>query len=261
VSFPSPYDGKKVAAKLLLPPGYDPNRKDGKLWPAVFFIHGAGYATSVLKQWGSYVDLRFVYNSYLANKGYVIMDLDYRGSSGYGRDWRTDVYLHLGGPDLEDVLGAVNYLRSLGNVDLKRMGIWGISYGGFMTAMAMFQSPDTFAAGASFASVNDWLNYNAGYTEERLTKPLQNPEAYRRSSPIYFSSGLKNPFLIAHGMVDDNVLFQDAVQLTEKLIQEGKRFEHIYYPQESHAFLRDETWIDVFRRTTDFFDRHLGAGK
>jgi dipeptidyl aminopeptidase/acylaminoacyl peptidase len=261
IDFPSPFDGKRVAAKLLLPPGYDPGAKDGAKWPAVFFIHGAGYATSVLKQWGSYVDLRYVYNSYLANRGYVIMDLDYRGSSGYGRDWRTDVYLHLGGPDLQDVLGAVEYMRGLGNIDMGRIGIWGISYGGFMTNMAMFQSPETFAAGASFASVNDWANYNAGYTEERLTKPSQNPEAYRRSSPVYFSGMLRNPLLIVHGMVDDNVLFQDAVQLSEKLIQEGKRFEQIYYPEESHGFVRDETWIDALRRATEFFDRHLGAGR
>src|SRR5262249_6755418 len=153
-----------------------------------------------------------------------------------------------------DVLGAVGYLRGLGNIDMSKLGIWGISYGGFMTNMAMFQSPDTFAAGASFASVNDWANYNAGYTEERLTKPAQNPEAYRRSSPIYFSNLLKNPLLIVHGMVDNNVLFQDAVQLAEKLIHEGKRFDQIYYPEESHAFVRDETWIDALKRTTEFFD-------
>ena len=259
IQFPSPHDGKPVAAKLLLPPGYDPARNDGRKWPAVFFIHGAGYATSVLKQWGSYVDLRYVYNSYLANKGYVVMDLDYRGSSGYGRDWRTDVYLHPGGPDLQDVLGAVEFVRGLGNIDMQRLGIWGISYGGFMTNMAMFLSPDTFAAGASFASVNDWANYNAGYTEERLTKPSQNPEAYRRSSPIYYSGMLKNPLLIVHGMIDDNVLFQDAVQLAEKLIQERKPFDQIYYPQESHGFVREETWIDALRRTTEFFDRHLAG--
>ncbi len=257
VSFPSRGDGKAVAAKLLLPPGYDPQARGGKAWPAVFFIHGAGYATSVLKQWGSYHELRFVYNAYLANRGYVIMDLDYRGSSGYGRDWRTDVYLHMGGPDLDDVLGAADYLRGLGNIDMRRLGIWGVSYGGFMTNMAMFLSPDTFRAGSSWASVNDWENYNAGYTGERLTTPQLNPEAYRRSSPIAFSSLLKHPLLIVHGMVDDNVLFQDAVQLTEKLIQEGKPFDHIYYPQENHGFVRDETWIDACRRTTEWFDRHL----
>ena len=146
-TFPSRRDGKPVAAKILLPSGYRLEDRNQKLWPAVFFIHGSGYATSVLKQWGSYQEQRFVFNCYLAHKGYVVIDPDYRGSSGYGRDWRTDVYLHLGGPDLDDVLGAVDYLRSLGNIDMRRIGIWGSSYGGFMTGMAMFLSPDTFARG------------------------------------------------------------------------------------------------------------------
>jgi dipeptidyl aminopeptidase/acylaminoacyl peptidase len=256
VSFPSRGDGKTVAAKMLLPPGYNPEEV-GKKWPAVFFIHGAGYATSVLKQWGSYQALRYVYNCYLANRGYVIMDLDYRGSAGYGRDWRSEVYLHLGGLDLDDVLGAADYLRGLGNIDMDRLGIWGVSYGGFMTNMAMFLAPDTFKAGASWASVNDWENYQAFYTRERLNTPRQNPEAYRRSSPITFSGRLENHLLLVHGMVDTNVLFQDAVQLSEKLIQEGKSFGQIYYPQEDHGFVRDETWIDACRRTTEWFDRYL----
>ena len=257
VDFPSRGDGKTVAAKILLPPGYDPDAGGDKKWPAVFFIHGAGYATSVLKQWGSYHELRYVFNSYLANQGYVIMDLDYRGSTGYGRDWRSEVYLHMGGLDLDDVLGAVDYLDGLGNIDTGHLGIWGVSYGGFMTNMAMFLSPDTFQAGSSWASVNDWENYNAGYTRERLNTPKENPEAFRRSSPITFSGNLKNHLLIVHGMVDSNVLFQDAVQLAEKLIHEGKDFGQIYYPQEDHGFVRDETWIDACRRTAEWFDRYL----
>ncbi len=258
VRFPSRGDGKTVAARLFLPAGYRPEDRTQKPRPAVFFIHGSGYATSVLKQWGSYQELRYVFNCSLVNKGYVVLDLDYRGSSGYGRDWRTGVYLHMGGPDLDDVLGGVDYLRGLGNIDMRRIGIWGSSYGGFMTAMAMFQSPDTFRAGASFSAVNDWENYNAYYTEQRLTKPQENPEAYRRSSPIHFSSMLKNPFLMVHGIVDNNVMFQDTVQLSEKLIQEGKDFSEIYYPEESHIFARDETLIDAFRRATEFFDTNLG---
>jgi len=258
VSFPSRGDGKSVAARLFLPQGYQPEDRSQKPSPAVFFIHGSGYATSVLKQWGSYAALRYVFNCSLVNKGYVVLDMDYRGSSGYGRDWRTGVYLHMGGPDLDDVLGGVDYLRSLGNIDMKRIGIWGSSYGGFMTAMAMFLSPDTFRAGASFSSVNDWENYNAGYTEERLGKPQDYPEAYRRSSPIHYSSLLKNPFLMVHGIVDNNVMFQDTVQLSEKLIHEGKDFSEIYYPEESHIFVRDESYIDAFRRATEFFDRNLG---
>ncbi len=257
VSFPSRGDGKTVAAKMLLPPGYQPEERGQKPRPAVLFIHGSGYATSVLKQWGSYNELRYAFNCYLAHKGYVVLDMDYRGSSGYGRAWRTDVYLHLGGRDLEDVLGGVEYLRGLGNIDMSRLGIWGVSYGGFMTDMAMFLSPDTFRAGASWAAVNDWENYNAFYTAQRLTTPQLDPEAYRRSSPIHFSNLLKNRLLVVHGMVDNNVLFQDAVQLIEKLIQEGKDFAQASYPEESHAFVRDESFIDAFRRTAEWLDRHL----
>lgn len=255
-SFPSRGDGKTVAGKMTLPPGYDPNDRK-RQWPAVFFIHGSGYATSVLKQWGAYQAERFAFNSYLANRGYVIFDVDYRGSSGYGREWRAGVYLHLGGRDLDDVLGAVEYARGLGNIDLRRLGIWGSSYGGFMTNMAMFLAPDAFHAGAAFSAVNQWENYNAYYTEQRLGKPQECPEAYRRSSPIQFSSKLKHPLLMVHGMVDSNVMFQDAVQLAEKLIHEGKPFEQAYYPEEDHIFVRDETLIDAFRRTAAFFDRNL----
>lgn len=255
--FPSKGDGKMVAAKLMLPPGYKPEDKTQKPRPAVVYIHGAGIATSVLQQWGSYNELRYAYNTYLANKGYPVLDLDYRGSTGYGRDWRSDVYLHMGGKDLDDVLGAVEHLKTLGNIDTSRLGIWGVSYGGFMTNMALFLAPGTFRAGSSWAAVNDWENYNAGYTVQRLNTPQSNPEAYRRSSPIHFSVNLQDRLLIIHGMVDNNVLFQDAVQLTEKLIQEGKTFDHMFYPQESHGFIRDETWIDALRRTTELFDRYL----
>jgi dipeptidyl aminopeptidase/acylaminoacyl peptidase len=257
VEFPARKDKAIVKAKLLLPPGYDPAQRDGKKWPSVFFIHGAGIASSVLKQWGSYSDLGYVYNAYLASQGYVVMDLDYRGSSDYGREWRTGVYLHMGGPDLDDVLGAVDYMHGLGNIDMGRLGIWGVSYGGFMTNMAMFLAPGVFKAGSSWAAVNDWENYNDAYTRQRLTTPAENPEAYRRSSPITYSHNLKDNLLLIHGMVDSNVLFQDTVQLTEKLIQEGRPFEEIFYSQEDHGFVRDETWIDALRRNTAFFEKHL----
>lgn len=257
VSFPSTKDKQSVAARLLLPPGYDPDNPKQKPRPGIVYIHGSGYATSVLDQWGSYQELRFVFNNYMARRGYVVIEMDYRGSTGYGRDWRTGVYLDMAGPDLEDVLGAVEYLKSLKNVDTSRLGIWGVSYGGFMTAAALFKAPDAFKAGAAFSGVYDWENYNAGYTEQRLTKPSENPEAYKRSSPIWFSSQLKNHLLIVHGIVDDNVMFQDAVQLSEKLIHEGKPFEEAFYPEENHGFAREETLRDAFGRAAAFFDRWL----
>ncbi len=256
-TYPSLRDGKAVSARLLLPAGYQPDDPNAKPRPAVVYIHGSGYATSVLKQWGSYQDLRFVFNNYLASQGFVVLEMDYRGSTNYGRDWRSGVYLNMGGPDLEDVLGGVEYLRNLKNIDMNRVGIWGWSYGGFMTAMAMFKSPATFKAGAAFSGVYDWANYNAAYTDERLTAPSENPEAFRRSSPIHFSDRLQNRLLILHGIADDNVLFQEAVQLSEKLIHEGKQFEEAFYPEESHAYVRDETLKDAFTRTAEFFARHL----
>jgi dipeptidyl aminopeptidase/acylaminoacyl peptidase len=257
IHYPSLKDGKPVSARLLLPPGYHPYDANAKARPAVVYIHGAGYATSVLKQWGSYQELRFVFNNYLANEGFVVLEMDYRGSTNYGRDWRSGVYLNMGGPDLEDVLGGVEFLRGLKNIDMGRVGIWGWSYGGFMTAMALFKEPETFKAGAAFSGVYDWANYNAGYTDERLSAPAENPEAYQRSSPIHFSSRLENHLLILHGIADDNVLFQEAVQLSEKLVHEGKPFEEAFYPEENHAYVRDETLRDAFGRTAQFFARYL----
>lgn len=257
ITYPSLKDRKPVSARLLLPPGYNPNDANQKPRPAVVYIHGSGYATSVLKQWGSYQELRFVFNNWLAHEGYVVLEMDYRGSTNYGRDWRSGVYLDMGGPDLEDVLGGVEYLKTLKGVDSSRMGIWGWSYGGFMSAMAMFRAPTVFRAGVAVSGVYDWANYNANYTEQRLTTPAENPEAYRRSSPIYFSSQLQNHLLLLHGIVDDNVLFQEAVQLSEKLVHEGKHFEETFYPEESHAYVRDETLRDAFNRAGTFFDTYL----
>lgn len=256
-TYPSLTDHKPVSARLLLPPGYHPEDPDQKPRPAIVYIHGSGYATSVLKQWGSYQELRFVFNNYLAHEGYVVLEMDYRGSTNYGRDWRSGVYLNMGGPDLEDVLGGVEYLKSLKNVDASRIGIWGWSYGGFMTAMAMFRAPAVFKAGAAFSGVYDWRNYNAEYTDERLTSPAENPEAYLRSSPIHFSGQLQNHLLIVHGIADDNVLFQDAVQLSEKLVHEGKPFEESFYPEESHAYVRDESIRDAFGRAARFFAQYI----
>ena len=140
---------------------------------------------------------------------------------------------------------------------MKNVGIWGWSYGGFMTSMALFRSPGTFKGGAAFSGVYDWRNYNATYTDERLTTPAENPEAYERSSPIHFTRQLTDHLLILHGIVDNNVLFQEAVQLTEKLVAEGKPFEEAFYPEESHAYVRGRTLQDAFTRVDRFFRRYL----
>lgn len=274
VEFPS-RDGKKLRALFFQPttlavdilrtmakPGRRPlpKRPAPPQVPGVVFVHGAGYAQAVLNRWGGYGAERFQFNQFLAQRGYAVLDIDYRGSSGYGRDWRTDVYLHLGGKDLEDQLAGVDYLKTLGYVDTDRLGIWGVSYGGFMTLMALFQAPDAFKAGAAWAAVTDWENYHRHYTQERLRTPEEQPEAYRRSSPLHHVAGLKNHLLLIHGMADDNVHFQDAVQLIDALVAAGKDFETMMYPQENHSWSRPATWIHSFRKTFDFFERHLKPG-
>ncbi|HEX3229659.1 MAG TPA: alpha/beta fold hydrolase, partial [Pyrinomonadaceae bacterium] len=217
-------DGATVWGRLYAPSNY----KGGG--PAVLFVHGAGYLQNVHRWWSSYYR-EYMFHHLLMERGFVVLDIDYRGSAGYGRDWRTGIYRHMGGKDLTDHVDAVNYLVKEYGVDPKRVGLYGGSYGGFITLMAMFTEPDVFAAGAALRPVTDWAHYNNGYTANILNLPQNDVEAYKRSSPIYFANGLKGALLICHGMVDVNVNFQDTVRLVEKLIELRKEnWEVAPYP-------------------------------
>jgi dipeptidyl aminopeptidase/acylaminoacyl peptidase len=245
-------DGVEVPARL-----YRPESPNGA---AVIFVHGAGYLQNVHAWWSSYYR-EYMFHHILANRGYTVLDIDYRGSAGYGRDWRTGIYRHMGGKDLSDQVDGARYLvRELG-VDSARVGIYGGSYGGFLTFMAMFTQPDVFAAGASLRPVTDWAHYNHGYTSRILNLPQDDAEAYRRSSPIYLAEGLRGALLICHGMVDQNVHFQDTVRLVQRLIELGKtNWEVAIYPVEDHGFRHSSSWTDEYRRIYRLFETHLGNG-
>ena len=248
-------DGVKVPARLYTPQSVgampDPRR------PAVIFIHGAGYLQNAHRYWSSYFR-EYMFHHVLAARGYVVLDVDYRGSAGYGRDWRTAVASHMGGKDLDDIVDAAAYLVAEHGVDPKRIGVYGGSYGGFLTLMALFTSPDTFAAGAALRPVTDWAHYNHPYTSNILGQPPKDAEAYRRSSPIYFASGLKSALLICHGMVDTNVHFQDSVRLAQRLIELGKEdWELAAYPVENHGFTEASSWTDEYKRILALFERKL----
>lgn len=248
-------DGVQIPAMIYTPEDLDTTKR----YPCVVFVHGAGYLQNVYRGW-SYYYREYMFNSYLVNKGYVVFEVDYRGSAGYGRTFRTDVHMHLGGRDLQDELDGVEYLKRLGYIDSTRIGMYGGSYGGFLPLMALFTSPDTYACAAVLRAVTSWENYyhhNPWYTEARLGTPEEHPDAYARSSPLTFAENLRKPLLILHGMMDDNVFFQDAAQLVEKLIRAGKDFELMAYPVEGHAFTEPESWYDEYRRIDEFFDRHL----
>jgi dipeptidyl aminopeptidase/acylaminoacyl peptidase len=226
----------------------------------VIFVHGAGYAQNVHRYWSSYYR-EYMFHHLLMENGYLVMDVDYRASSGYGRDWRTAIYRHMGGKDLDDQVDAAKWMVSQHGVDPKRIGIYGGSYGGFITLMALFTQPDVFAAGASLRPVTDWAHYNHGYTSNILNVPQKDKEAYKKSSPIYFAQNLRGALLICHGMVDVNVHFQDTVRLVQRLIELRKEnWEVAIYPVEDHGFVEATSWSDEYKRIYKLFEVNLKKG-
>ncbi len=246
-------DGMMVPAHIYRPK--DMNAQSNGA--GVIFVHGAGYLHNVGNFWSEY-PREYMFNQFLASKGYTVLDVDYRASSGYGRDWRTAIYRYMGGRDLQDQVDASKYLTKEYSIDPERIGIYGGSYGGFITLFALFTQPQYFGAGAAIRSVTDWAHYNHGYTSNILNFPQTDTLSYHRSSPIYYAEGLRDPLLILHGMVDTNVLFQDVVRLTQRLIEIGKPdWELAVYPVEDHAFVRPSSWADEYGRIFKIFETNL----
>mgnify|MGYP002633831080 CR=1 FL=1 len=244
--------GRPIHARLYLPPGGEKPHQ-----PAVIFIHGAGYLQNAHKGWSPYFR-EFMFHSMLARRGFVVLDMDYRGSAGYGRDWRTAIYRQMGTPEVEDLLDGKTWLVDNHDVNQKRVGLYGGSYGGFLTMMALFKHPGEFGCGAALRPVTDWAHYNHGYTSNILNTPTIDPEAFLRSSPIEFAAGLADPLLICHGMVDDNVFFKDTARLAQRLIELNKEnWEVAVYPIEAHGFKQPSSWRDEYRRILRLFERHL----
>jgi dipeptidyl aminopeptidase/acylaminoacyl peptidase len=253
VGVPSTHTKQPIWSKLYKPADFDASKK----YPAVLFVHGAGYLQNTELGYPNYFREQMFHNL-LTSQGYIVLDMDYRASAGYGRDWRTAIYRQMGHPELEDLIDGVSWLAANHAVDSKRVGIYGGSYGGFMSLMAMFRAPDMFAAGAALRPVTDWTSYNHGYTSNILNTPQDDAIAYARSSPIEFADGLKGGLLIAHGMIDDNVLFQDSVRLYQRLIELRKDdFELAGYPLERHGFVHSDSWYDEYKRIYKLFEKHL----
>ena len=244
-------DGYDVYARLYLPKNADPAKA------AVVFVHGAGYLQNAHYWWSSYFR-EYMFNNLLADNGYTVLDIDYSGSAGYGRDWRTAIYRHMGGKDLTDQADGVKMLVDKYGVNPKHVGLYGGSYGGFITLMAMFTEPDVWAAGGAIRSVTDWAHYNHGYTAEILNEPFTDEKAYRQSSPIYFADGLKGNLLMLHGMVDQNVNYQDIIRLSQRLIELHKENWWLAsYPVEDHGFVQPSSWTDEYKRIYKLFEETL----
>ncbi|WP_143745723.1 S9 family peptidase [Massilia sp. KIM] len=253
VAVPSSAGGDPVWAKLYRPAQLDPNKK----YPVVMFVHGAGYLQNVSKRYPNYFREQMFHNL-LVQQGYVVLDMDYRASKGYGAKWRTAIYRQMGHPELEDYIDGLNYMVKQHQGDPANVGIYGGSYGGFMTFMALMRAPDQFKAGAALRPVTDWTSYNHEYTSNILNTPDLDPQAYKVSSPIEYAENLKGHLLISHGMIDDNVFYQDSVRMAQRLIELKKdNWELASYPMERHAYVQPEAWFDQYRRIYKLFERTL----
>ncbi len=248
-------DGTTVRAHVYSPRGTS-LAKPGDRRPCVVFIHGAGYLQNVTDSMTEYA-VNLMFHSRLAELGYVVADVDYRGSAGYGAKFRGDVQFQLGKLELEDIAAVVDELARRGAIDASRVACYGGSYGGFLTLMALFKEPERWAGGAALRSVTDWRTYHPGYTQPRLGRPSTHPEAYAASSPIDHAQNLKDPLLLLHGLVDNNVFAQDTIRLMEKLIDLGLDFDAMLYPSQNHGFEDGPHWLDEYRRIERLFARCL----
>ncbi len=243
-------DGTVLYAMMIKPAGFDAKRK----YPVLLHLYGGPHGQVVRKAWGG---ANFLWHQMMAQKGFLIFILDNRGMAGRGHVFETPIHRRLGEVELADQLVGVEYLKSLPYVDAGRIGIWGWSYGGYMTLYAMFNAPEIFKAGFAGAPVTDWRQYDTIYTERYMKLPQDNPEGYRRSSPVNQAGHLKGKLLIAHGTADDNVHYANTVQLQEQLIRHGRYAEILVYPGRGHGISDARARIHLFNRVTQFFDETL----
>ena len=260
VDYPGP-DGQPVPAWLFVPKNLDRSRKH----PAIVWIHGDGTNQSydgwhVQRNYAVY----YSFHQYLLQKGYVVIAPDYRGSIGYGRAWRQGVYMDVGGKDAKDAWMAANYLKSLPYVDGERLGVWGLSYGGFFTLIAATDQPTLYRAAVNVAGVADYAMYyedpyHGGWTASRIGTPQQNPKVFAQASPLSHVDRLQRPLLVLHGTSDVNVPYLHSVRLIDELLKKGKGdlVSFMTYPGEFHYFTREHVLRDAWQRVEDFFDANL----
>jgi dipeptidyl aminopeptidase/acylaminoacyl peptidase len=257
VIFPAA-DGMPIRGQLFLPR----DLKAGERRPAVLFFHG-GSRRQMLLAWHylSYYHNTYAMNQYLASRGYIVLSVNYRSGTGYGLNFREALnYGATGASEFNDVLGAGLYMKNRPDVDPERIGVYGGSYGGYLTAHALARASDLFAAGVDIHGVHDW---NVGI-RTFIPTYAPAPEIERRnfsSSPLAYVSGWRSPVLLVHGDDDRNVSFAETVTLAEALRKQGVTFEQLVLPDEIHGFLRHDSWLQVFRASADFFDRYLKGRK
>jgi dipeptidyl-peptidase-4 len=246
VSFKSS-DGTPLYGRLIKPANFHAGEK----YPAVVMIYGGPGAQSVHNAWSG-----ANWDQVLAARGFVIWQVDNRGSAGRGHAFETPLYHRMGKTELVDQLDGIQYLIAQGLVDPKRIGMDGWSYGGFMTLYSLLNAPDVFKAGIAGAPVTNWRNYDTIYTERYLGLPADNPDGYKSSSAVEYAGKLQSKLLMLHNIEDDNVLFQNTMQMADAFERAGKLFDMVIYPQKSHG-VGGAARRHLLEKTTDFFEKNL----
>lgn len=242
--------GDVLNGYMLKPANFDP----GKKYPVLMYQYSGPGSQQVANAWGGG---NYYWHQLLVQKGYIISVVDGRGTGGRGEKFKKQTYKNLGRMEVEDQIASAKYLANLPYVDAARIGIWGWSFGGYMSSLALMEGADVFAMGIAVAPVTSWRYYDTIYTERFLATPQQNPEGYDNNSPTTHAAKLKGKFLLVHGTGDDNVHFQNSVALQNKLIAEGKQFESFYYPDRAHGIYRGHARPHLFTMMTQFVLKNL----
>jgi dipeptidyl-peptidase-4 len=247
-------DGVTLNAWMMTPPGFDPNRQ----YPVLFYVYGGPGSQTVNDSWGG---TRYLWHLMLTQKGYIVASVDNRGTGARGRDWRKLIYGQLGVVETRDQAAAAAAFARFPFVDASRVGIWGWSYGGFMSLNTLFQAPDVYRAAVSVAPVTHWKFYDTIYTERYNGLPQQNADGYDRGSPLSYVDGLKGELLLIHGSGDDNVHYQNSEALINALVQANKPFAMMEYPNRTHSISGGNTSVHLFDTITRFLDERLAGGQ
>ncbi|MEL4372281.1 S9 family peptidase [Shewanella xiamenensis] len=246
-------DGQILQTRLFKPVPFDANKK----YPVVVRVYGGPHAQLVTNSWSE----QDYFTQYLVQQGYVVFQLDNRGSAHRGTQFEQVIYRHLGEAEVNDQKVGVDYLRSLPFVDSDNVAIYGHSYGGYMALMSLFKAPDYFKAAISGAPVTDWRLYDTHYTERYLAHPANNEQGYEASSVFPYVKNYQSGLLMYHGMADDNVLFENSTRVYKALQDEGKLFQMIDYPGSKHSMRGEKVRNHLYRSLADFLDRQLKSGK
>lgn len=250
-------DGMDIHAQLFKPSNYDPNKK----YPGLLFFHGGSRRQMLLGfHHRGYYHYAYAQNQYLASQGYLVLSVNYRSGIGYGMEFREALeYGATGASEVKDVIAAGKYLQERKDIDANRLGLWGGSYGGYLTAWGLIKDPDMFAAGVDIHGAHDWnviiKNFIPSYDPLKRAKFA---ELAFDSSPIAHVQDWKAPVLLIHGDDDRNVPFSETVNMAETLRRNNVEFEQLIFPDEVHGFLLHQNWLDAYQATTEFFNRKLG---